>query len=190
MYTGLASSADEDGIEEAFVALESEASARLRHEGVADENALLQRKISMRYSGQWRSLQVPMGSGSHALRQAVNTFHEQYEREFSFRQDDAPVEVYQLHLTAIGKTPKPAFRPAELVNQAPGSAVEQRQVYFGEDGWVETPIYDRDQLAAGTTFRGPAIVNQLDSTTVVPPHTRAEIDEWLNIRIHLEEVTR
>lgn len=187
MFTGLASGADEESIEEAFVGLETEAAARLRHEGVADENAVLQRKISMRYVGQWRSLQVPMGSGPGALQRAVQTFHEQYEREFSFRQDDAPVEVYQLHLTAVGKTPKPAFRPAELSRQAPGEAKERRPVYFGGHGWLETPVYDREDLAAGTAFAGPAIIDQLDSTTVVPPDTRAEIDEWLNIRIHLEE---
>lgn len=188
MYTGLASAADEDGIEEAFVGLETEASARLRHEGVSAENALLQRKISMRYSGQWRSLQVPMGAGPGALKRAVQTFHEEYEREFSFRQDDAPVEVYQLHLTAVGKTPKPAFRPAEVVEQAPPATSDRRSVYFGGAGWVDTPVYERDDLAAGTTFVGPAIINQLDSTTLVPPATRAEIDEWLNIRIYLEEV--
>lgn len=190
MYTGLASGADEEGIEQAFVELETEASARLRHEGVSEENGLLQRKISMRYQGQWRSLQVPMGSGPGSLAQAVRTFHEQYEREFAFRQDDAPVEVYQLHLSAIGTIPKPSFRPAEVVTQAPGEPAERRPVYFGGDGWLDTPVYDRDALAAGTAFTGPAIINQLDSTTVVPPHTRAEIDEWLNIRIHLEEVTR
>ncbi len=190
MHTGLVSGADEEGIEEAFVALETEAAARLRHEGVADENAMLQRKISMRYLGQWRSLQVPMGTGPDALKRAVQTFHEQYEREFSFRQDDAPVEVYQLHLTAIGKTPKPSFKPYEPVSQAPESPAERREVYFGEDGWIDTPVYERDALAAGTTVAGPAIINQLDSTTVIPPHTTAQIDEWLNIRIHLEEVAR
>lgn len=187
MYTGLASAADEDSIEQAFLELESEATARLRHEGVSEENGMLQRKISMRYQGQWRSLQVPMGTGPGALEQAVRTFHEQYEREFAFRQDDAPVEVYQLHLAAVGKIPKPSFRPAEIVVQAPGQPAERRPVYFGEDGWIDTPVYDRDALAAGTHFEGPAIINQLDSTTVVPPNTRAEIDEWLNIRIHLEE---
>ncbi|MBC9942938.1 hydantoinase/oxoprolinase family protein [Leucobacter sp. cx-328] len=190
MFTGLASAADEESIEQAFVELETEASTRLRHEGVSDENAMLQRKISMRYLGQWRSLQVPMGTGPGALEQAVRTFHEQYEREFAFRQDDAPVEVYQLHLAAVGKIPKPSFRPAEPVVQEPGAPAERRPVYFGTTGWVDTPVYDRDELAAGTQFAGPAIINQLDSTTVVPPFTRAEIDEWLNIRIHLEEVTR
>ena len=188
MFTGLASSADEVALEQAFVALEREASDRLRHEGVSTENAILQRQLSMRYQGQWRSLQVPMGSGPGALLAAVTTFHEQYEREFAFRQDDTPVEVYQIHLSAVGKIPKPSFRPAELVAGAPGEPASRRPVYFGETGWVDTPVYDRDALAPGTTFAGPAIVNQLDSTTVVPPHSRAEIDEWLNIRIHLEEM--
>jgi len=187
MYTGLASAADEDSIEEAFVGLETEASARLRHEGVAAENAVLQRKISMRYAGQWRSLQVSMGSGPGALKRAIETFHEEYEREFSFRQDGAPVEVYQLHLTAVGKTPKPAFRPHDLTEGAPGEPTERRPVYFGEQGWVETPVYEREELGAGMRFDGPVIIDQLDSTTVVPPATRAEIDEWLNIRIYIEE---
>lgn len=130
---------------------------------------------------------MPIGSGPGSLERAVQTFHEQYEREFSFRQDDAPVEVYQLHLSAVGKTPKPAFRPADLSAQAPGEPAEVRPVYFESTGWVDTPVYNRDELAAGTAFEGPAIIDQLDSTTVVPPSTRAEIDEWLNIRIYLEE---
>ena len=132
-----------------------------------------------------------MGSGPGALAQAVQTFHEQHEREFAFRQDDAPVEIYQLHLAAIGKTPKPSFRPAEISGPvAPGAPAERRPVYFGETGWVDTPVYDRSELPAGAEFTGPAIINQLDSTVVVPPFTRAEIDEWLNIRIHLEEVSK
>ncbi|MEB4614991.1 hydantoinase/oxoprolinase family protein [Leucobacter sp. M11] len=189
MYTGLASAADAEDLESSFTALETEASDRLRHEGVADENALLQRQVSMRYLGQWRSMQVPMGSGPGALEEAVRTFHEQHEREFAFRQDDAPVEIYQLHLAAVGKIPKPSFRPSPLDATSPGEPAERRPVYFGGSGWVDTPVYHRDALPAGANFPGPAIINQLDSTTVVPPHTRAEIDEWLNIRIHLEEVT-
>jgi N-methylhydantoinase A len=48
-------------------------------------------------------------------------------------------------------------------------------------------VYDRTKLGTGATFSGPAIIDQLDSTTVVPPRTTAEIDDWLNIRIHLTE---
>ena len=146
---------------------------------------MLQRIISMRYHGQWRSLSVPIGSGPRALEAAVATFHEQHEREFAFRQDTQPVEIYQLQLTAIGKTPKPSFRPAPILTTDPSEPDSYRRVYFGAEGWLDTPVFDRNRLPAGATFDGPAIVNQLDSTTVVPPGTVAEIDEWLNIRIHL-----
>ncbi|MCG3017567.1 hypothetical protein KZ288_27925, partial [Escherichia coli] len=61
-------------------------------------------------------------------------------------------------------------------------------VYFGELGWVDTPVYERSLLPAGATFLGPAIIDQLDSTTVVPPNTTAEIDGWGNIRIHLHNL--
>lgn len=188
MFTGLASETDPAVIEAKYATLEKEASARLRHEGVSDENAVLQREISMRYAGQWRSLTVQIGSGRGALDAAIETFHQQHEREFAFRQDNQPVEIYQLLLSAIGKTPKPAFIPATVMNPDPGTPASMREVYFGETGWITTPVYDRDLLPAGATFDGPAIVDQLDSTTVVPPRTTAEIDGWGNIRIHLHDL--
>lgn len=188
MFTGLASETDPAAVESQFTALEKEATARLRHEGVSDENALLQREISMRYAGQWRSLSVKIGSGRGALERAIETFHQEHEREFAFRQDDQPVEIYQLLLSAIGKTPKPAFVPATELNADPGTPASMREVYFGETGWATTPVYDRELLPAGATFDGPAIVDQLDSTTVVPPRTTAEIDGWGNIRIHLHDL--
>ncbi|TFD02753.1 MULTISPECIES: hydantoinase/oxoprolinase family protein [unclassified Cryobacterium] len=188
MFTGIAADADTEALEGMYVSLESEAMARLRQERVADENALLQRQISMRYLGQWRSLSVSIGSGVGALAEAVETFHEQHEREFAFSQKDQPVEVYQLHLTAIGKTPKPSFKPAVELNADPGSPREIRPVYFGELGWVDTPVFDRDDMPAGAMFSGPAVIDQFDSTTVIPPNTTAVIDEWMNILIHLEEI--
>jgi N-methylhydantoinase A len=188
MFTSVASEADAESLEALYASLEMEAMARLRQERVADENAVLQRLISMRYLGQWRSLSVSIGSGPNALVEAVETFHEQHEREFAFSQKDQPVEIYQLHLTAIGKTPKPSFKPAVELNVDPGEPRETRPVYFGTLGWLPTPVYDRESLPAGAMFSGPAIIDQFDSTTVVPPNTTAVIDEWTNILIHLKEV--
>ena len=175
-------------MEAQFAALEKEATARLRHEGVSDENAVLQREISMRYAGQWRSLSVRIGSGRGALEAAIETFHQEHEREFAFRQDDQPVEIYQLLLSAIGKTPKPAFVPATELEPIRAHRLRCARSTSAKTGWVTTPVYDRDRLPAGATFDGPAIVDQLDSTTVVPPRTTAEIDGWGNIRIHLHDL--
>jgi len=187
MFGHLADSASEEEFEDAFTALEAEASDRLRHEGVASENAMLQRAASMRYLGQWRSLSVNCGSGPGALADAVNLFHEQYEREYAFRQDDAPVEIYQLSLTAIGKTPKPAFHGHDASPKPSPQCTDSRKVYFESTGWIETAVFDRQELPAGTHLVGPTVIYQLDSTTVVPPGATADVDEWLNIRIHLTE---
>ena len=56
-------------------------------------------------------------------------------------------------------------------------------------GPSDTPVYVRDDLPAGFAFDGPAIVDQFDSTVVVPPDWKAEVDEWLNIRLHNPEAT-
>ena len=189
MHTGLASEADGREVEEAFQQLENDALARLRHEGVGEEQSVLQRLVSMRYAGQWRSLVVPMGRDDDALATAIESFHSQHEREFAFRNDETPVEIYQLQLKAVGRTPKPNFQPAPLADGGPGEPIERRPVYFDGE-WHDTPVYDRTAIPAGAEFFGPAIINQLDSTTVVPPQCRAEIDEWLNIRIHLEGETK
>ena len=64
--------------------------------------------------------------------------------------------------------------------------------FEGEDGAgrpTQTPVYERAELQPGVTAHGPAIIDQLDSTTVVPPHTRWEIDKNWNILIHILEVS-
>ncbi|MGY4876656.1 hydantoinase/oxoprolinase family protein [Vreelandella aquamarina] len=184
MYTASAANADKSDLERQFQKLEAEAAERLRHEGVADQDVVLQRGISMRYQGQWRSLQVSMNTSADFLKDAVETFHQEHERQFSFRQDTQPVEIYQLHLRAVGKTPKPSFTPFEKVANATAEPHARRDVFF-DDQWHETPVYVRDTLAPGFELTGPAIIDQLDSTTVVPPNTRVSIDEWKNIRIQI-----
>ncbi|SDZ55860.1 N-methylhydantoinase A [Saccharopolyspora shandongensis] len=187
MFDAVSDSADLDEFENAFASLEAEASARLRHERVSPEDAVLQRTVSMRYLGQWRSLTIKCGQGPDALAKAVELFHEQHEREYSFRRDETPVQIYQLGLTAIGVTPKPTFAAHDASPRPAPTPPTTREVYFEGPGWVETPVYERTALPAGSRMTGPAIIDQLDSTTVVPPDTTAEIDEWLNIRIHLTE---
>lgn len=188
MYTGAADAADADAVEEHFRELELEGRERLRHEKVAEEDSVFQRGISMRYQGQWRSLQVKMGSGPHALKEAVQLFHEEHEKQYAFRQDETPVEIYQLHLKALGKTPKPSFKPSPVSSGDPGEPIEIRDVHF-EGSWHRTPVYQRENLPSGAAFIGPAILNQIDSTTVIPPGASAVIDEWFNIRISLPTAT-
>jgi N-methylhydantoinase A len=191
MYLRPLVDAEWDAIEAEFVRLEDEARDRLRQEGVADDDVSLQRTIAMRYLGQWRSLAVPIGPGV-TLEEAAAAFHTQHEREFTYRRDDAPVEIYQLQLRAIGVTPKPELKRHELVSSdTPARPYTTRPVKFDEAaGRVETPIYDRAALLPGQKVAGPAVIEQLDSTVVVPPGVTAQIDELGIIRMQILEARR
>jgi N-methylhydantoinase A len=69
--------------------------------------------------------------------------------------------------------------------------LESRSVHFGEaEGWTETTVYDRDRLLAGAAFDGPAIVQEVDSTTVVPPGAKVEVDEFRNLLVDVRGVAR
>ena len=122
--------------------------------------------------------------------QAAATFHAEHQREYNFRRDDAPVEIYRLNVRAIGVTPK-----AELARHSPnGAAPKPRSRRAGHVLRVRRAVRHAGlrprRPAAGFSFEGPAIVDQFDSTTVVPPGWRAEVDEWLNIRMYDPEATR
>lgn len=98
------------------------------------------------------------------------------------------MEIYQIGLRAVGTTPKPNFPRTSEPTTAEPVPVERRSVYFDEaHGRLDTPVFDRDTLEFGTRIPGPAVITQLDSTTVVPPGTTATIDEWANIRIDIQE---
>ena len=109
MYLTRTDTADPGALEAEFKKLEAEARERLAHEGVAEAQMSLQRKIAMRYLGQWRSLAVPVDRPLSSLQAAEARFHAEHEREYSYRRDGAPLEIYQLQVTAVGVTPKPEF---------------------------------------------------------------------------------
>jgi N-methylhydantoinase A len=183
MFLAHVDTVDRHALETEFEKLEAEARERLEAEGVPEAQMSMQRLVDMRYLGQWRSLTVPVSAPAD-LADAVARFHAEHERAYNYRRDGSPVEIYRLGLRAVGVTPKPELKRHELDGggtRARGS----RAVYFGSaDAAVETPLYLRADLPAGARLEGPAVVDQLDSTTVVPPGWRAEVDEWLNIRMH------
>ena len=174
-------------IEGKFIEMEDEARARLETEGVDAKDMVLQRAIDMMYEGQWRSLTVPVGAPFTSVEDAVEAFHRDHEREYAFRRDDAAIDLFRLNLTAIGVTQKAELQRHDKTGGAPKASTTRAVAFDGADAPIETPIYLHDDLSAGSEFSGPAIVEQLDSTTVIPPDTRVEVDEWLNIRIYVAE---
>jgi N-methylhydantoinase A len=186
MFLAHVDTVDHQALEGEFEKLETEARERLEAEGVPEEQMSMQRLVDMRYLGQWRSLTIPVSAPAD-LAEAVDRFHAEHERAYNYRRDGSPVEIYRLSVRAVGVTPKPQLKRHELNGGGAGPR-GTRAVHFGSSGSaVETPLYVRADLPAGTRLEGPVIVDQLDSTTVVPPGWRAEVDEWLNIRMHRED---
>ncbi len=183
-YIHPAADADPGAIEVEFAALEREALERMRKEGVSTRDVVMERSIDMMYRGQWRSLNVPVGRPVGPTAALVTAFHDQHKHEYNFRRDDAQVDFYRLNLRAVGIVPKAAFREHPGNGRMP-SPRERREVWFGGAIPLETPVYHRAELPAGARFEGPAIVEQLDATTIVPPGVAVEIDRFLNILMHV-----
>ncbi|TMJ94633.1 MAG: hydantoinase/oxoprolinase family protein, partial [Actinobacteria bacterium] len=182
MFLAHVAAVDKDALEAEFERLGVEGRERLSAESVPAEQMSLQRLVDMRYVGQWRSLTVAV-SAPVDLDEAVDRFHAEHERAYNYRRDDAPVEIYRLSVRAAGVTPKPQLKRHESTGER-GEPKGSRPVHFDASAdAVDTPCVVRSELAAGTELEGPAIIDQLDSTTVVPPGWQAEVDEWLNIRM-------
>ncbi len=185
-----AAAASPEDIEAQFAAMQSEAADQLESEGVAPQDMVFQRTIDMMYQGQWRSLQVPVPTPFDSVDDAIELFHRDHEREYAYRRDDEPVDLFRLNLAAIGEVAK-----AELMRHAEKGGTPEpsttRPVYFdGQEEPIETPIYRHEDLPAGAVMAGPLVIEQLDSTVLVPPGSRAETGAWLNIIIHLGEASR
>ena len=141
----------------------------------------------MRYVGQWRSLPVPVSTPlEENLDASLDRFHAEHEREYAFSDREQAVEIYGLRVVGLGLVDKPEFPKLEGGAALDQARTGERPVYFAEaDGFVDTAIYDRARLPAGAEFDGPAIVEQMDSTVVVPPDWRAEVDDYGNIVLRL-----
>ncbi|ELY54297.1 5-oxoprolinase (ATP-hydrolyzing), partial [Natronolimnohabitans innermongolicus JCM 12255] len=138
----------------------------------SDEDAArVERAADCRYAGQSFELTVPADEAFDADA-VVERFHQAHERAYGYALDES-IEVVNLRATATVPGTEPTVR-----HDGPGDAlVGTREAHFpGVDTESqETAVYDRDRLAAGATVSGPAVLEQAESTTVVPPTWTGEI---------------
>lgn len=176
---------DEVSVEELtnqFSELREEARELLEEEGIAENTMSLTNYIDLRYKGQWRSLAVLVSDQITSLDAILEAFHQEHEREFAFSNMEQAVEIFGLRVTAIGTVPKPNFPQYVPEGSLEAAFKETRPVYF-EGKFTETNVYNRDKIPVYTQFTGPAIIDQLDTTTVIPPGFTAEVDAYKNIII-------
>ncbi|RST71514.1 hydantoinase/oxoprolinase family protein [Siminovitchia acidinfaciens] len=169
-------------LEAEFIEMEKEATELLAEEGIEEEQMHLIRYIDMRYVGQWRTLSVTIDRPIMSLDEAIERFHLEHEREFAFADREKGIEIYGMRVEAIGAVNKPVFAKEEPQGNLEDAIKETRRVYFEEaGGLVDSTIYDRTKIPVLSEFSGPAIIEQLDSTIVIPPDYSVKIDEYRNI---------
>jgi N-methylhydantoinase A len=177
-----------EALDRRFRALEEQGHRDLGADGVPAGRQAVARSADLRYIGQGYHLNVPV-AGSALDRPAVDAvreaFHAAHEATYGFRNPGEPVEIVNIRVTATGRLDKPAF-PAHPAGGADPSAARTgtRDVYSREQGgWAPFVVYDRAGLHPGHVVGGPAIVEQPDSTTLIPPAYRARVDAHLNLII-------
>ena len=111
-------------------------------------------------------------------------FDEVHEKHFGSRAEDQKVEIVNYRLTTKVVVPKPEICESDLRGEDSAGAIRaHRKAYV--DGWFHCPIYDRDRLVPVNHVPGPAILEQMDSTTVIHPGQQAWIDRFGNIIIEI-----
>lgn len=169
--------------------LQAQAEREFTEEGYALGQLRREFAVDIRYLGQGYELTIPLGDAGEVSPEDVaaarTRFDEAHEKAFGHAAPDEEAEAVNYRLRASAVVPK-----AELKRQAAAKAGahiarsgERPACFDSAKGMIPCPVYDRARLAPGHRFDGPAIVDQLDSTTVVYPGQRAIVDDYLNIVI-------
>ncbi|MDQ3412171.1 MAG: hydantoinase/oxoprolinase family protein [Chloroflexota bacterium] len=165
-----------------FAAMERDALDAYRREGFDPTLLRGVRAADMRYRGQEHTVSVPVMGGAltdMGLREVERRFHAAHEQKYTFRLTSA-IELVNLHVTVFGQVQKP--RRAPLASQQGAvKPTRQRIVDFDDQGRQDTAIYDRAHLGAGARIAGPAIIEEVASTTVVYPGMTVDVDRWGNL---------
>ncbi|MFD1397014.1 hydantoinase/oxoprolinase family protein [Kroppenstedtia eburnea] len=189
-YIARVNGLDLAGFNQEWDELARTAVAQFAEENIEKDNIRFMRFADMRYAGQEHTVKVPLASGPvtpESLTQLIADFHELHEKNYTFKLEEAETEIVNLHLTAFGSVEKPALKKLQLKGGTAKDALkEKRPVYYEQDGWVDTVVYNRSKLEPGMAFSGPAVIEEQAAVTVIYPDQKASIDEYGNLIIETE----
>ncbi|MDJ0354661.1 hydantoinase B/oxoprolinase family protein [Paenarthrobacter sp. PH39-S1] len=181
---------DRAGLESRYASLSLDAVTQLTADGTPADRRVLRRLADGRYEGQGYEVrfEVPEGDITEAwLEELVERFHQAHETEYGHRFATGRVEIVNIRVEGIGIMDE---LPAPILGRASGgldrALLDTQDVVFdaaGKPGFFSTPFYDRELLGAGQRLDGPCVIEQYDSTVVVPPAFSATIDNHGNIVI-------
>ena len=162
----------------------------LREERVAEPDISIVREFDMCYVGQSFRLRIPweMQVDASFPRTIADRFHRHHAEAYGFSNPGAPTSVINVRLIGTGRVDRPMMRTLERATGSVERARKSRRpVHFGEQSEaVDTDIFDRSLLMAGDELLGPAIIEQMDTTIVVPQDASVHVDDNGNLAILLD----
>ena len=179
-------------VEEIYAQLEAKAHADLSTEGMRAADARFFREIDLRYAGQGYELRTPLDGlftgrlTAEALAAARARFDERHARIHGHSARNRPVEVvsYRLRLRVAVPRYKPREETSPGLPRPEGVAEKGKRSLFMSGGTaVEAAVYERDRLDVGSVIAGPAIIEQFDATTVIPPGWAGRVDGFRNLML-------
>ncbi len=157
-------------------------------EAVAREARVIQVTLDMRYVGQNYELQVDIDDDDArepTVEALSKRFFAQHEQSYGYHNAQDPIEIVNYRLRALGRLRRPPEPPvAAAADPAPPLAA-RRPVTFAAGGTIETAQIERDQLHPGHRIEGPAVIEQLDATTLLHPGDRLVVDGNLNLIVEV-----
>lgn len=166
--------------------LEDQAYEEYEAEGIDRSRVKFMRYGRFRYQNQEHSTEIDLPEGiiqPDQIASILESFHETYEREYTYRLD-APVELVLFHLIAIAEVDKLNPTKAPTTGRSLEETVKgEREVDYLEQGIHTATLYDGALLEPGMSFSGPAIVEEADTTIVVPPGLSCSVDDYGNYHI-------
>ncbi len=181
----IAAMAPERG-EAAFAGLEARAAADLAAEGLGDQPRHFIREIDLRYAGQGYEIRTPLDGlaarplTAEGIVQIRARFHDLHRELHGHSAPDSGIEVVSFRVRVRVPVPKQAVADPIAVRSGSGTPRGTRPVTFDGTSWHDTPVYWRDELGTAA-LGGPAVIEQLDATTVVPVGWTAQRDRYGNI---------
>ncbi|APH71890.1 hydantoinase B/oxoprolinase family protein [Aquibium oceanicum] len=186
---GLLANLDWAAVNDLLGELEADGRLLVAEAGVRPDEIEIRRQVELRLAGQVHNLQVAVpdgGVGAHSVKHVTAAFAEEYRRLYEREPSHADIEVISWRVTALGPDPELSLASLARPDGAGSVSKGSRPVWFPEEkGFLKTPVYDRYALVAGQGIDGPAIIEEDESTTVVPPGDRVEIDAAGSLVIHL-----
>jgi len=176
--------ADLDAVNRCLAELDGAGRGRMREEGVAAEQVRVAYAADMRYVGQAYELEVPIvvPVTRERMPEILAAFHAVHERVYGYARTQQPVEFVNFRAVHTFPLPRPVVTPAARSTGTLADArLGERRAHFGS--FMPTTIYERARLPLGARLEGPAIVEQSDTTTVIPPGVTALVDDAGNLRL-------